>query len=350
VSAENRIVTGASGVLTYYHRMEARRPHLAFETDGIVAKLDDLASRSRLGSTGHHPRWAVALKFAPSEVTTVIERVEAQVGRTGVLTPVAVLRPVSLAGVVVHRATLHNWREVAAKGLKAHDRVRVVRAGSVIPEVVGRVAGSDGGPLIRPPRQCPACGGGLVVEGPTVRCTAGFACPAQRETALRHFASRSGFDIRGLGPRTLHRLVATRLVRSPADLFALSDEDLREVAGLAPRSAANLLRAIARARGPRLVKVITALGIPGVGARTARVLAEECGSLAVLRRASVDRLSALPGVGPAAAREIVGFLRGVRGRTLISRLTAVGALSATAEPMEGVPSARRPIDRAAAVF
>jgi DNA ligase (NAD+) len=144
--------------------------------------------------------------------------------------------------------------------------------------------------------------------------------------------------------------VATRLVRSPADLFALSDEDLREVAGMPPRSAANLLRAIARARGPRLVKVITALGIPGVGARTARVLAEECGSLTVLRRASVDRLSALPGVGPAAAREIVGFLRGVHGRTLISRLTAVGAVSETGEPTEGAHSARRPIDRAAAIL
>jgi DNA ligase (NAD+) len=325
VSSENRVVPGTSGILEYYHRLEARRGDLPFETDGIVAKLDDLCARSRLGSTGHHPRWAVALKFAPSEAITELERVDVQVGRTGILTPVAVLAPVSLSGVVVHRATLHNWREVVAKRLRVHDRVRVVRAGSVIPEVLGRVPGGQGGSPVRPPRSCPVCHGPVAAEGPFIRCTSGVACPAQRETALRHFASRGGFDIRGMGPSTLHRLASTQLVKTPADFFVLTEADLRDVAGMAPRSAANLIRSIDRARMPPLPRFLNAVGIPGVGARTAQVLANEFGTLEGLQRATVTRLSRVSGIGSVAAAGIAAFLRDSRTRTLIARLTAVGA-------------------------
>jgi DNA ligase (NAD+) len=228
-----------------------------------------------------------------------------------VLTPVAVLRPVQIGGVTVTRATLHNREETARKDLRVGDVVRVIRAGDVIPEIVERVAAR--GPRRHArfvmPARCPECDTALVQEGPFDRCPNGLACPAQLKRTTQHFGSREALDIRGLGPETVDALVSRGLVHSVADLFALTRRDLLQVERFAEVSVSNLLDAIARAKRPPLWRFLNALGIPGVGAQTARDLAEHFGTLERLESADETVLNAAPGIGPVAARNIVEFFR-----------------------------------------
>jgi DNA ligase (NAD+) len=298
-------------VFRYHQRMERRRARLPYDIDGVVVKVADLGLRRRLGSTARHPRWALAFKFAAREAETTIERVVFQVGRTGTLTPVAMLRPIDIGGVTVARATLHNREELRRKDLRRGDQVRVIRAGDVIPEIVGRVpaGASRRGARAALPVRCPECGATLVREGPFDRCPNGASCPAQLKQYLQHVASRRCLDIRGLGAKTVDALVSARLVRTAPDIFALKAADLQRHAGLGAKSAANLIAAVQRSRRPPLWRLLNALGIPGVGVQTARELAIRFRTLERLQAASEPALLATPGVGPVAAHRISGYFR-----------------------------------------
>jgi DNA ligase (NAD+) len=305
--------------------MAMARDSLDVGIDGIVAKVDDLAARHRLGSTAKHPRWAIGVKFEARPATTRIERIEVQVGRTGVLTPVAVLRPVQIGGVTVSRATLHNWSELARRRIRVGDAVEVIRAGDVIPEIVGRVEPSHRlGVVPRPPATCPACQARVVQRGPFRLCPNTIGCPAQRARAIEHFASRDAFDIDGLGPGTIQLLVDHGLVHTVADLFTITDDDLRGLPRFGAVAATRLAAAIAAARRVNLARYLCALGIPDVGPATAGRLAERFRTLTALQRATEAQLAAAPEVGAAAARRIVEFFKRPSGQAVIEALREHG--------------------------
>ncbi len=295
----------------YHADLAARRDDLDCEIDGIVIKLDDLAGRTRLGATARHPRWARAWKFVPRGAETVIEDIQLQVGRSGVLTPVAIVQPIAVGGVTIGRATLHNLAEFERRDLRVGDRVRVVRAGDVIPEIVERVATAEHrGPRPRVPRTCPSCGTPLDGD----RCPNRLACPAQVVAALRHLGSRAALDIRGLGETAATQLVSSGAVKQLADLFELSVEDLVH-AGLGQAASRQLADGIARARGAELRRWLIALGIPGLGARAANVLASSFPTLDRLAAASEHELTAE--VGPAVAAQLAAFVRDRANRRIL---------------------------------
>jgi DNA ligase (NAD+) len=326
VAPELRGGTTLDDILEYHREIESRRDRLGYEVDGIVVKLEDLKGRARLETTARHPRWALAFKFAPREQETVVEDILVQVGRTGVLTPVAALRAVEIGGVTVTRATLHNREELARKDLRVGDTVRVVRAGDVIPEVVERVPQlrEKRGEPFRMPKKCPECGTAIIQEGPFDRCPNGLACPAQLKGAIQHFGSRGALDIRGLGKETVEALVGAGLVRSVADLFTLRVDDLKKLERFADVSAQNLVSAIDRAKKTALWRFILALGIPQVGAETARDLADHFGTLEEIRQAGEETLTAISGIGPKIAPAITGFFRRAENRKIIDLLLKRG--------------------------
>lgn len=313
-------------VLKYHQRMQATRDRMDHEIDGIVLKLDRLSPRSRMGSTSHHPRWALAFKFAPRMEVTRIENIAVQVGRTGAVTPVALLRPVDVGGVTVSRATLHNPGEVARRDLRVGDLVRLQRAGDVIPEVVSRIgeSGRKRRPPFRMPRRCPACRARLVGRGSLIYCPNRFQCPAQSAARLVHFAGGDALDIEGMGPETVSGLIAAGLVREPADLFALAAEDLLKLPGFGPRKATKLVAAIQTRKRPELGRMLYSLGIPGVGRTGARDLAAFFGTLPQTRDASLDDLYRVPGVGSETARAIRTFFADRRNRAMLDRLRRIG--------------------------
>jgi DNA ligase (NAD+) len=324
-SPHRRLGSNGADILAYRERMAMARESLDVEIDGVVAKVDNLAARERLGTTAKHPRWAIGVKFAARSATTRLERIEVQVGRTGVLTPVAMLRPVQIGGVTVARATLHNWSELARKGFHVGDTVEVIRAGDVIPEVVGRVEPSHAaGTPPRPPATCPVCRARVVRRGPFRLCPNTIGCPAQRVRAIQHFASRDAFDIDGLGPSTVQLLVDRELVRTVADLFTLSDEDLRALPRFGAVAARRLATAIEAARQVELARFLFALGIPGVGTATARQLADKFGTLAAIRRSGVVQLAATPDVGPAAGHQVAEFFKRASSKVIIGALLRHG--------------------------
>jgi DNA ligase (NAD+) len=325
ISPHRRLGSNSADILAYRERMAMARESLDVEIDGIVAKVDNLAARDRLGTTANHPRWAIGVKFAARSATTRLERIEVQVGRTGVLTPVAVLRPVRIGGVTVTRATLHNWRELARKRFRVGDTVDVTRAGDVIPEVVGRVEPShSAGALPRVPATCPVCHARVVRRGPFRLCPNTIGCAAQRVRAIQHFASRDAFDIDGLGSSTVQLLVDRGLVRTVADLFTLSDDDLRALPRFGAVAARRLATAIGAARQVELARFLFALGIPGVGRATARQLANKFGTLAAIRHAGVAQLAATPDVGPAAGVQTAEFFKRPSSKAVIDALLRHG--------------------------
>ncbi len=319
VSNDIRIVKSVDEALAYHDRMEARRDALPIEIDGVVLKADDVAARARLGSTSRHPRWAIAYKFAPREALTTVRDIVVQVGRTGVLTPVAVLDPVSLGGVTVGRATLHNADEIARKDVRVGDQVRVVRAGDVIPDIVERVPrpGEHRGPAFSMPARCPVCGARTRHEGAFDWCPAGLACPAQLVSAIVHFASRDALDIRGLGGETAERLVEHGVVKNVADVLALDERALLAIERFAQLSAHNLASAIEHAKHTTLDRFLSALGIPGVGRSTARELASRLGDLESIMHATEQELATDGGLGPVAAHSVATFLHERQNRAVI---------------------------------
>ena len=319
VSGEARRLSAFTQVFDYHRGLSRRRERLPYEIDGVVIKLDHLDSRARLGETARHPRWALAFKFAPHGEETTIEAIAVQVGRTGLLTPVAVLAPVSVGGVTVRRATLHNREEVARKDVRIGDRVLVVRAGDVIPEVVERVAGPRvrrGRPFSMP-RRCPECGTRPIREGPFDRCPNGLACRAQLERAVAHFGSRAALDIRGLGSKTVAQLVGSGRVRSVADLFTLEPSELSRLERFGEISAGNLGRSLERSKRTELSRFLYALGIPEVGEQTARDLAAHFLKLEKIRNAGPARLQRVEGIGPRVSASIAAFFRRAENRRVI---------------------------------
>ncbi|MCG8557329.1 MAG: NAD-dependent DNA ligase LigA [Proteobacteria bacterium] len=309
-------------ILTYHGAMQRERDRLDYEIDGIVIKLDSLKHRSSVGSTARHPRWAYAHKFLPRREQTRVLEIIASVGRTGVVTPVAVLRPVELSGVMVSRASLHNREEVERKDVRVGDMVRVQRAGDVIPQILERVIepGVQRGPAFRMPDACPSCGRRLADRGPFTVCTSSFDCPAQRAGRLTHFASRDALDIAGLGEETARLLVDAGLVKRLPDLFELREAPLLCLEGFAHKSATNLLEAIRRASRVDLARFLYALGIPEVGVTVARSLAAHFHSLSALRRADVEGLQSVPGLGPRMAEAICTFFSDPNNAAMVDAL------------------------------
>jgi DNA ligase (NAD+) len=324
ICEETRLVTGVDECLAYFHDIGARRPTLPYQIDGVVYKVNDRRRYEQLGWVARAPRWAIAHKFPADEATTLLREVEFQVGRTGVLTPVARLEPVSVGGATVSNATLHNMDEIARKDVRVGDTVVVRRAGDVIPEVV-RVELARRPSNARPvqlPTRCPVCDSAIVrVEGEAAaRCTGGFFCGAQRKEALAHFVSRRALDIDGLGDKLIEQLVNAGRVRRPSDLWTLAAQELAALERMGEKSAAKLCAAIAAARATTLPRFIYALGIPDVGESTAATLARHFGTLAALMQADEAQLLAVEDVGPVIAAKILGFFADPHQREEIARL------------------------------
>ena len=285
------------GILKYHQQLEERRETLPFEIDGIVIKIDDLRTAERLGTRHRSPRGALAWKFAPRQEITTLEDIVVQVGKSGMLTPVALLSPVDVGGVTVSRATLHNEHEIRRKDIRPGDKVRIKRAGDVIPEVIERIGvqRQRRGKEFHIPKKCPACGTAIVHEETNHFCPAGIKCPGQLVCCLTHFASREALDIQGLGTKTARQLVENDLVRNVSDLFRLRVQDLESLTGFATESATKLHQAIQDAKRPRLDRFLYALAIRHVGQRTARLLAQEFRSLRAVRSRLRNRSPVWPG-------------------------------------------------------
>ena len=341
---ENELVETLDAVKDKYRRMLGKRHELPYEIDGSVIKVDSEDQRRRLGAVSRTPRWAVAWKFPAEEEATTVEDIFVSVGRTGALTPVAALKPVHVGGVTVSRATLHNEDELRRKDVRVGDRVFLRRAGDVIPEIV-RVIPESRPPDSKPwemPRQCPACGTPVVrEEGEAITRCPNPTCPAKTVSRLRHFASRLAMDIEGLGVETSTQLTETGLVKTPADLYRLTYEQMVGLERFADLSARNLMVAIEASKTRPLRHVIYALGIRMVGEATALALARRFGSLEALMDASVEQLQSVRDVGPEVARQIHDFLEVPEQREVIRQLLAAGVRPepelavATAGPFAG---------------
>ena len=320
------VVESLDDVLDFHRRWTQVRDALDYEIDGIVIKLNELDARADLGSTSHHPRWALAYKFEPRKEVTRVERIAVSVGRTGVLTPVALLRPVQVGGVTIARASLHNREEVKRKDVRGGDLVRIQRAGDVIPQVVERVTepGRKRGEQFVMPAVCPACGTAVEERGPFTACPNRFGCPAQLKGQICHFASRNALDIAGLGEETAQLLVRQGLVRELADLFDLEPDALLELPGFAAKSAENLVAGIRRRREPELERFLFALGIPEVGVTVARDLARHFRGIEAIRSATEEELAAVPGVGPVMSETIHGFFENGQNRLAIDGILGRG--------------------------
>jgi len=317
-----RRIDSIDGLLDYHRDLMERRDDIGYEIDGVVVKLDPVSARNVVGTTSHHPRWAFAFKFPPRREITRVERIIASVGRTGTVTPVALMRPVELGGVTVSRATLHNREEVDRKDIRPGDRVRIQRAGDVIPQVVERVAepGRRRKDKFRMPAQCPSCATELEERGPFTVCPNSFGCPAQLAGRLVHLGSRNALDIEGLGEETAKLLVAEEMVRELPDLFDLRVEQVRELDGFGPTSAENLIRGIRNGSKVELHRFLFGLGIPEVGMTAARDLANHFGSLSALRGANRTQLEEVAGIGPRISEQITEFFSESRNRTMLDRL------------------------------
>ena len=320
-------VAGSVEEIVGYHRaFAADRDSLDYEIDGVVVKLDAVAPRAVLGSTSHHPRWAIAFKFEPRKEVTRIDRIFVSVGRTGVLTPVALLRPVEVGGVTVSRASLHNREELERKDVREGDLVRVQRAGDVIPQIVERIDEEtrERGEPFAMPGACPSCGTEPVEKGPFTICPNHFGCRAQLKGRITHFGARGALDIEGLGEETASLLVDEMLVRELSDLFDLKEEDLVPLEGFAEVSARNLVGAIEERRHVELARFLVGLGIPEVGVAVARDLAMHFRGIEAMRAASPEALEEIHGVGGKMAAAITGFLGTPDVREALDRLLAKG--------------------------
>lgn len=325
---ENRRCESLDEVRAGYRDLIARRHELPYEIDGSVVKVDSEDQRRRLGAVSRTPRWAVAYKFPAEEEATTVLDIVCSVGRTGALTPVASLAPVYVGGVTVSSATLHNEDEVRRKDVRKGDRVFLRRAGDVIPEIVRVIVESrppEGLPEFHMPLACPACGAAVArEEGESVtRCT-NLSCPAQLVGRLRHFASRGALDIAGLGEQTCAQLVATGLVKTPADLYSISREQWLALERMGEKSADNLLAALEASKKTSLRRFIYALGIRMVGEATALALARRFPEIQLLLAASFDELQAVRDVGPEVARHLHEFLTKPENREAIERFLAKG--------------------------
>lgn len=328
VAKERRVVKGWKALAEFHDWVKSIRQSLPFEIDGVVYKVNDLAQQNELGFISREPRWACAHKYPPEEAMTSVEDIDVQVGRTGKLTPVARLKPVFVGGVTISNATLHNEDFIAELGLKIGDTVVVRRAGDVIPEVVrvlsDRRTGKERDFVM--PDHCPVCGSETFrdEEEKDTRCTGGLFCPAQRRESLVHFASRLALNIDGLGEKVIDQLLEAELIKTPADLYKLTDEKLLSLDRFGKKSAANLLAALEKSKETTLARFIYALGIRHVGESTARDLASHFRSLDKLMQADADALLQVNDVGEVIAQSIIHFFEESHNREVIGELLAEG--------------------------
>jgi DNA ligase (NAD+) len=341
VSPEVRVCTGVDEVIALHGELLEERAALPVEIDGTVVKVNDLATQQALGALSRSPRWAIAFKFPPEQVSTTLLGIEAQVGRTGALTPVAKLEPVFVGGVTVSNVSLHNQDEIDRKDLRIGDRIVVQRAGDVIPQVVRvelphrKKTLADGGTLVRYslPAKCPVCRAKTVrLEGESVTRCANIDCPAQLKNNLRHLASRGALDVDGLGAKLVDQLVEQGAVERLSDVFALTAETLEPLERMAAKSAANLVSSLERSRRTTLPRLLIALGIRHVGETVANQLARHFGDLDPLMAADAEEIARIEGVGPTIAESVVRFFDDAANRTEIARLRDLGVQWEIIEP------------------
>lgn len=327
VEAHWRRCEGLTAVVAYCREWQERRQTLPFDTDGVVVKLDELALRARAGATAKFPRWAIAFKFPTEQARTRLLAIDVNVGRTGAVTPFAVLEPVFVAGTTVQKATLHNAQEITRRDIRVGDIVIVEKGGEIIPKVIGPVL-TEGSPRNAPwqmPTSCPSCGSVLLrLEDEAIWRCENVSCPARLRRMLQHFASRRAMNIEGLGEAVVDQLVTARLVADYADLYGLKAEVVAELDRLGPKSAANLIGQIDRSRQAELWRLLHAIGIRHVGEGGARSLAATFRSMAAIRRAAVEALEAVPDVGAVVARSIRTFFDEPRNGAVIDRLAQAG--------------------------
>jgi len=335
VNSDIQMIEDFERVLAYCVEWMDKRDALDYEADGVVIKIDSFAIQQRLGVVGNAPRWAVAFKFPSREATTALLDVGVNVGRTGVLTPYAILEPVRLGGVMIRQASLHNFQDLARKDLRVGDTVIVRRAGDVIPQVVAPVEGlRDGSEVpVEPPTHCPVCGEPVTQEEEEVAIyCVNAACPAQIVRRVEHWASRGAMDIDGMGTKVAELLVREAIIRDVADLYTLTAEQLEELEGFAQKRAENLISAIDASRERPLWRVLTGLGILGVGSRVAQVLANHYRSLDALLAASEEELQVIPNVGPHTAHDICAYFARERNLEVVAKLRANGVRLADEAP------------------
>lgn len=314
-------------VIAFCASWEGRRDTLDYEIDGVVVKVNELATQARLGSVGKDPRWATAYKFKPREARTKLLDIVITVGRTGTLNPSAVLAPVPIGGVIVRNATLHNEEYIRSNDIRVGDTVVVMRAGDVIPRVVGPVLSERKGnpPLFVMPQKCPVCGSDVDrPEGEAMsRCT-NAACPAQVLERVKHFVSRGAMDIEGIGEVMAAQLTERSLVRDIADIYALTPEKLAEVPRMGPKTISNILHNVEQSKSRGLVRVLSGLGVRLVGSQTAQILADDFGSVDALERATIEELRDSESVGPEVAAGVHLFFAQRANREMIERLRRAG--------------------------
>ena len=328
VNNEIRLAKGVEELAEFYADIQAKRPKLGYDIDGTVLKVNDIALQEQLGFISRSPRWAIAYKFPAQEEMTVLNDVEFQVGRTGAITPVAKLEPVFVAGVTVSNATLHNGDEIERLGIAIGDTVIIRRAGDVIPQIIGVV--TERRPInvkkIVLPTACPVCESAVVrVDGEAVaRCTGGLFCEAQRKEALKHFVSRKAMDIEGVGEKLIEQLMASELIKTPADLFKLDKTILMRLERMGEKSAQNVLNSLEKAKQTTLPRFLFALGIRDVGESTALNLANHFGTLEAIQVATFEQLQEVQDVGEVVANRIVSFWKEPHNVTVVEDLQAQG--------------------------
>ncbi|MBA7621516.1 DNA ligase [subsurface metagenome] len=329
INLSNALLTTIDQVEEYHHIWVERRGNLPYEADGIVVKLNSLSLHQRLGSVGHEPRWAIAYKFPAIQGTTHLIDIGISVGRTGTLNPYAILEPVSVGGVTIKQAALHNEDDIRRKDIRIGDTVIVQRAGEVIPQVIGPIVSKRSGQekIFTMPSRCPVCGAEAIKpDGEAMyRCT-NTACPAQVQERLEHFVSRGGMDIRGIGESLSATLLKEGLVKNVADLYDLKDkkDQLVKLEKMADKSISNILNAIEKSKQTPLPRVIFALGILHIGEEMAELVAKHFGSLDRLANASREELLSIPAIGPKIADSIIAFFRQEENRRIIERLRRAG--------------------------
>lgn len=323
-----KVMAGPDGCLQYYNNMHQIRMELPYEIDGVVYKVDNLSEQKKLGYVTRAPRFAIAHKFPAEEAFTIIEAVEFQVGRTGALTPVARLKPVHVRGVTVSNATLHNLDEIRRKDIHIGDTVVVRRAGDVIPEVFSVIKSkrpANAG-KIHLPRYCPDCHSAIEhIPGEAVaRCTGELICPSQRKEHIKHFASRRAMNIEGLGDKLIEQLVEKQLIKTVADIYKLTKDELENLERMGEKSAAKILVQINKSKKTSLARFLYALGIREVGEATAKLLANHFKTLSLLQSTTIEELQLIPDIGPVVATHIVNFFHEPRNRQVIQNLITSG--------------------------
>jgi len=319
----NNFCSNLEEVIKFHHSLEKQRESLPFEFDGIVTVIDKIELQKKLGVVGKAPRWMIAYKFSPKEATTIVEDIRIQVGRTGVLTPVAVLKPVEIGGTIVTRATLHNKDEIKRLGLKIGDTIIVGRAGDVIPDVRKVLPEFRTGKErnFKMPEKCPVCGGKIEKEGPLTRCL-NKKCSVRHRRELYYFTSKNAFDIEGLGPKIIDALLDNGLIQDSADIFDLKEGDLIPLERFGEKSAQNLIKAIDERREITLDRFIISLGILHVGEKTAQDLAKKIGSLENLSKATLEELLSIENIGKIVAKSIYDWFRDEHNKIFLKKLLA----------------------------